>query len=62
MDRLLRPAQFTLDLAAPVEHARAPLHHCDLLRPVAPAAAHQIAAVHAQGRVVALSAVGALDA
>lgn len=61
MNRLLRPAQFTLDLTAPVEHARASLHHGDLLCPVASAAAHQVAAVHTPGRVVALAAVRALD-
>lgn len=61
MDRLLRPAQFTLHFAAPVEHARAPLHHRNLLRPIAAAAAHQIATVHSQGRVVALPPVRALN-
>lgn len=61
MDRLLRSAQFTLDLAAPVEHARTPLHHRDLLCPVAAATAHEIASVHAEGRVVALPAVRPLD-
>ncbi|KAJ8867616.1 hypothetical protein PR048_031419 [Dryococelus australis] len=62
VDGLLRPAQFALDLTAPVEGARAPLHDNHLLSPVASAAAHEVAAVDADGRVVALAAVRALDA
>lgn len=61
MHRLFRPAQLALDLAAPVEGAGAPLDHRDLLGLVAPAAAHQVAAVDADARVVALPAVGAED-
>lgn len=61
MNRLLRSAQFTLHLATPVEHARTSLHHGDLLCPVASSTAHEVAAVHAPRRVVALPAVRALD-
>lgn len=60
--RFCRPALLALDLAAPVEDACAPLDHHHLLSLVAPAAAHQIAAVDAEAGVVALSSVGAEDA
>lgn len=59
--RLCCPAQLALDLATPVEDAGAPLDHQHLLRLVASAAAHQIAAVDAEAGVVALSPVGAQD-
>lgn len=59
--RLCRSALLTLDLAAPVEDAVAPLDHHHLLSLVAPSAAHQIAAVDAEAGVVALSSVGAQD-
>lgn len=62
MYRLFRPAQLALDLAAPVEGAGAPLDYGDLLSLVASAAAHQVAAVDADARVVALPAVSAQDA
>lgn len=60
--RLFRPAQLALDLAAPVESAGAPLDYRHLLCFVAPAAAHQVAAVDADARVVALPPVSAQDA
>lgn len=44
--RLCCPALLTLDLAAPVEDASAPLDHQHLLGLVASAAAHQIATVN----------------
>lgn len=62
VNNLLRPTQLTLYLAAPVERAGAPFHHDHFLRPVAPAAAHQIAPVDADRRVVTLAAVRSLDA
>lgn len=62
MNCLADVARLALDLAAPVERARAPLHHDHLLRPVAATAAHQVAAVDADRGVVALAAVRALDA
>jgi len=60
--RLFCLAYLTLDLAAPVERAGAPLNHHHFLGLVAPAAAHQVAAVDADAGVVALSAVSAQDA
>lgn len=62
MYRLFRPAQLALDLAAPVESAGAPLDYRHLLSLVAPAAAHQVAAIDADARVVALPPVSAQDA
>lgn len=62
MHHLLRPAYVALHLAAPVEHAVAPLDHHHLLAPVAPSAAHQLATLDALRGVVALPAVGALYA
>lgn len=59
--RLFRPAELALDLAAPVEGAGAPLDYHHLLCLVAPAAAHQVAAVDADARVVALPSVSAQD-
>lgn len=59
--RLFRPAHLAFDLAAPVEGAGAPLDYRHLLRLVAPAAAHQVAAVDADARLVALPPVGAQD-
>lgn len=56
---LLGSTQFALNLAAPVEGARASLHHNHLLRAIATPTAHQIAPVDAQRGVVALSPVGA---
>lgn len=53
MDGFLGPANFALDFAAPVESASAALDHLLHLRFVAPPAAHQIAAVDADGRLVA---------
>lgn len=61
MYRLFRSAQLTFDLAAPVEGAGTPLDYRHLLSLVAPAAAHQVAAVDADARFVALSPVGAQD-
>lgn len=52
----------TLHFTAPMESACTAFHDDDFLRPVAPAAAHQVAAVDADGGVVAEAAVGALDA
>lgn len=60
--RLFRPAQLALDLAAPVEGAGAPLDYRHLLSLVTSAAAHEVAAVDADARVVALPPVGAEDA
>lgn len=57
-----RSANATLNLTTPMEHAVAPFHDSNLLTRVAPAATHEIAAVHPQRGVVALPAVGALDA
>lgn len=57
MDCLFRSTRFTFDFAAPVEGAGTSLDHRHLLRPVAPAAAHQVAPVDAYRRVVALAAV-----
>lgn len=54
-------AQLALDLATPVEDTGAPLDHIHFLSLVAPAAAHQIAAVNAEAGFVALSPVGAED-
>lgn len=62
VDDLFRSANVTFHFTAPVEHAVAALHDHDLLALEAPAAAQQVAAVHSDGRVVALSSVGALDA
>lgn len=59
--RLFRPAHLAFDLAAPVESAGAPLDEHHLLSLVAPAAAHQVAAVDADARLVALPPVGAED-
>lgn len=60
--RLLDFAELTLDLAAPVKRAGASLDDGHLLRFVASAAAHQVAAVDTDTRVVALSTVGAENA
>lgn len=57
MYRLFCPAQLTLNFATPVERARAPLHDNDFLRSIAPAAAHQVAAVDSNAGVVALPPV-----
>lgn len=58
----LNVTRLALDLAAPVESACAPFDHDHFLRPIASAAAHQVAAVDADRGVVALAAVRALDA
>lgn len=60
--RLFRPAQLALNLAAPMEGACAPLDQRHLLSLVASAAAHQVATVDADARIVTLSSVGAQDA
>lgn len=62
VDRLLRPANFALDFAAPVESAGAPLDHLLHLRLVASATAHEVAAVDADRRLVADSTLRAGDA
>lgn len=62
MYRFFRLAQLALDLAAPVEGAGAPLDYRHLLSLVTPAAAHQVASVDANARVVALPPVSAQDA
>ena len=62
MNRLLRPAHFALDFAAPVEGAGAALHHLFHLRPVASAAAHQVASIHSDARLVAHSSLSARNA
>lgn len=62
MYRLLDSAELTLDLAAPMERAGASLDDRHLLRLVASAAAHQVAAVDTDTRVVALSTVSAENA
>ena len=61
MYRLFDSTELTLDLATPVEGARASLHDRHLLRLVASTAAHQVAAVHSDAGVVALPAVSAED-
>lgn len=61
MDGFLGPTQFTLDLTTPMEGARTPLHHDNLLRPVPAATTHQVTPVHADAGVVALAAVRPLD-
>lgn len=61
MYRLFRFAQLTFDLAAPVEGAGAPLDYRHLLSFVTSATAHQVAAVDADARIVALSPVSAED-
>lgn len=62
MYRLLVSAKLTLDLATPMESAGASFDDRHLLGLEASAAAHQIAAVDSDARVVALSAVRAEDA
>lgn len=62
MDSFLSPAHLALHFAAPVEGAGTPLVDDDLLGPVAPTAAHEVAPVHAYARVVALPPMGAQDA
>ena len=52
MDRLLRPADFALDFAAPVESAGAPFDHLLDLRLVTPSATHEVASVHTDRRLV----------
>lgn len=58
---LFRPAHLAFDLAAPVKSTGAPLDILHLLSLVAPAAAHQVAAVDADARLVAEPPVGAED-
>jgi len=55
------PAQFALNLTAPVENALAPLGDYHLLSVVASAAAHQVTAIHPYARIVARPAMGTLD-
>lgn len=62
VDRLPDVARLALHLAAPVERARAPLHHDHLLRSIPATAAHQVAAIDADRGVVALASVRTLDA
>lgn len=62
MDGFLNVTRFALDLATPMEGACAPFDHNDFLRSIATTAAHQVAAVDADRRVVALASVRALDA
>lgn len=54
-------AHLALDVAAPVELAVAALAHRHLLRVVAAAAAHEVAAVHAVRGAVAVPALGACN-
>lgn len=62
MNYLLRATQLALDLAAPVEGTVAPLHHEHGLGPVPSAAAHEVAAVDTDTRVVAGTPVRTGDA
>ena len=62
MARLGLGADLAADVAAPVEGAAAPLPHDVGLGLEAPAAAHQVAAVHPDGRGVALPPAGAVEA
>ena len=62
MDRLLRPADFALDFAAPVESAGAPFDHLLDLCLVAPSAAHEVAAIDTDGRLVAHAPLRSGDA
>lgn len=62
MHDLLRPADVALDLAAPVKRAIAPLHHDQLVGPMSASAAHDVATVHPERRVVADPTMRALDA
>ena len=62
VDRFLGPANFALDFAAPVESAGTSLDHLLHLRFVASSAAHQVAAVDADRRLVADAALSAGDA
>jgi len=59
VDRLPVLAHAALDLATPQESAVAPLGHQGLVGLVAAAAAHQVAPVHADGRLVAGATVRA---
>lgn len=59
---LLVLARLALDDAAPLESTGAPLVDFDDAGVVLAAAAHEVAAVDADARLVALSAVGSLDA
>jgi len=59
VDRLPVLAHAALDLATPQESAVAPFGHQGLVGLVAAAAAHQVAPVHADGRLVAGATVGA---
>lgn len=62
MDRFLCPTHIALHLTAPMERTVTSFNHLHDLRVEPPAAAHQVATVHPNGRVVALTAMGALDA
>ena len=62
MNGLFRPADFALDFATPMESAGAPLHHLFDLRSVASTAAHEVASVDADGRLVAHSSLRSGDA
>lgn len=59
---LLGSTELALDLAAPVEGARAALDNDDLLCAIATPTAHQIATIDAQRGVVALPTVCAQNA
>lgn len=61
MDNFLCSTNVTLNLTTPVEHAVTPLDDDDLLAPVPPPAAHQIAPLHPQRGVVALPSMRPLD-
>ena len=62
MDGFLGPANFALDFAAPVESASAPFDHFLHLRFVASSAAHQIATVDSDRRLVAHASLRSGDA
>lgn len=57
VDGLLGPADFALDLTAPVKGAGTAFDHFFDLGPVAPTAAHEVTAVDADGRLVADAAL-----
>lgn len=62
MNGLLDVTRFAFDLAAPVESAGAPFDHNHFLRPIASSTTHQVTSIHTDRGVVALPAVGALNA
>lgn len=58
---LFRSTQFTFHFTTPVECARTPLHYNNFLRPITPAATHEITSVHPYRCIVTLAAMRPLD-